>query len=65
MKCPYCNREIEYSRENPYRPFCSKKCKMADLGAWFSEEYTVSSPLIPEDDYMTEPQNGQETGFIQ
>jgi endogenous inhibitor of DNA gyrase (YacG/DUF329 family) len=48
-KCPNCGQEIEYTRENPHRPFCSRHCKMADLGAWFAEEYALSSPLDIED----------------
>ena len=39
-KCPQCKKKIELI-ENPYRPFCSERCKMMDLGAWFSDEYVV------------------------
>jgi endogenous inhibitor of DNA gyrase (YacG/DUF329 family) len=28
--------------ESPFRPFCSERCKMIDLGAWASEEYRVA-----------------------
>jgi hypothetical protein len=27
--------------ENPWRPFCSERCKLLDLGKWASEEYRV------------------------
>jgi uncharacterized protein len=33
----------------PYGPFCSKRCKLVDLGKWFSEEHVVSKPLAAED----------------
>ncbi len=32
---------------NEFRPFCSERCKMIDLGAWASEEYTVPSDEAP------------------
>lgn len=49
FKCPGCGRLISFDK-NPYRPFCSKKCKMMDLGAWFMEEYQISSPMESEDE---------------
>lgn len=30
-------------------PFCSERCKMADLGKWFGEEYVVPAPIAPDD----------------
>ena len=32
-----------------YGPFCSRRCKLVDLGKWFGEEHTISSPLRPEE----------------
>jgi len=40
MKCPTCEKPIQW-QNNPYRPFCSERCKLIDLGAWVNEEYTV------------------------
>ena len=51
VKCPTCQREAEWSAENPYRPFCSERCKMADLGAWFSGERAIpGQPALSPDD---------------
>ncbi len=41
VQCPTCKRSVEWSEENPYRPFCSERCKLIDLGAWANEEYRV------------------------
>lgn len=41
VKCPTCGREIEYSAANPFRPFCSERCKLIDLGAWANDEYLI------------------------
>ncbi len=48
-KCPQCGKLTKYDG-NPYRPFCSKRCKMVDLGAWLREEYSISSPLYSMDE---------------
>ncbi|WP_410499335.1 DNA gyrase inhibitor YacG [Chitinibacter sp. S2-10] len=32
---------IEYSPQNIYRPFCSERCKMLDLGQWANESYRI------------------------
>jgi endogenous inhibitor of DNA gyrase (YacG/DUF329 family) len=36
--------------ENPWRPFCSERCKLIDLGAWASEEYKVLGKKEEEED---------------
>ena len=41
MKCPICRIETEW-QHNPYRPFCSERCKMIDLDHWLSERYRIS-----------------------
>lgn len=41
LKCPTCNKEIEYSKDNPFRPFCSERCKLIDLGEWASGERSI------------------------
>jgi len=41
VRCPTCQRELAWSDEFPFRPFCSERCKMVDLGAWFAEERKV------------------------
>jgi endogenous inhibitor of DNA gyrase (YacG/DUF329 family) len=51
MKCPICHRPTTYEG-NPYRPFCSDRCKLLDFGAWANEEYAVpaeEAPPQPED----------------
>lgn len=43
IKCPTCGKLTNYSPENIFRPFCSDRCRLLDLGAWASEEYKVPS----------------------
>jgi len=40
MKCPTCDKDTKW-QDNPYRPFCSERCKLVDLGRWVTEEYRV------------------------
>lgn len=42
VKCPTCEKEIEWSTKNPYRPFCCKRCKLIDLGNWADESYSIA-----------------------
>ena len=39
VACPRCGTGIPYSAANPFRPFCSERCKLIDLGAWANKEY--------------------------
>lgn len=40
VKCPHCHAVFSYY-DSEFRPFCSERCKMIDLGHWFEESYTV------------------------
>jgi uncharacterized protein len=46
MKCPTCSRQVEW-QDNLFRPFCSERCKLIDLGKWVSEEYRVPGQPVP------------------
>lgn len=52
VNCPQCGKPVEWRQENPFRPFCSARCKQLDLGAWASEEYRV--PASPPDSNDTD-----------
>jgi len=47
IKCPTCKTVGDWFA-TPYGPFCSKRCKLVDLGKWFGEEHSISHPLKPE-----------------
>ena len=53
VPCPRCGTLSAYAPENRWRPFCSERCRMIDLGAWANEEYRV--PVSPEDDSKEKP----------
>jgi len=41
VRCPQCGGDAVYAPENPFRPFCSERCRLIDLGAWANESYRV------------------------
>ncbi len=45
--CAYCRRRVV---DAAWRPFCSERCKLADLGRWFSGDYRIPGPPEPADD---------------
>jgi uncharacterized protein len=49
VSCPRCAKPVRWGPESPFRPFCSERCKMIDLGAWASEEYRVAVKGNDED----------------
>ena len=42
VNCPRCSAPVRWGPESVFRPFCSERCKMNDLGAWANEEYRVA-----------------------
>ena len=48
VTCPTCGRIFEADMQDAAMPFCSMRCKMADLNRWFSEE--IGMPYEPSDD---------------
>jgi len=45
VKCPQCGLLTFYSLENPFRPFCSDRCRLIDLGQWADQSYTIPVPI--------------------
>ena len=41
VACPTCKKLAIYDSNNPFRPFCSERCKMIDLGDWANENYKI------------------------
>ena len=44
--CPRCQTPTTWT-DNPYKPFCSERCKLIDLGAWASESYSIPAEDAP------------------
>ena len=60
VACPGCGTLVAYSPENPWRPFCSERCRQTDLGAWASEAYRI--PLRDDDPDAALGEEGEDGG---
>jgi uncharacterized protein len=51
IKCPICRKETAWD-DNPFRPFCSERCRLVDLGKWASEDYRIAGEKkdVPDGD---------------
>ena len=61
VRCPRCRGPSVYAPANASRPFCSARCRQADLGAWADEAYRVpepsAAPPSPFDDSAAAPRD--------
>lgn len=54
--CPQCRQPASLDPSNRFRPFCSERCKLLDLGEWFAGRYSIpaaedeETPSGPDDD---------------
>jgi endogenous inhibitor of DNA gyrase (YacG/DUF329 family) len=59
VKCPRCGGESMFAG-NPFRPFCSERCKLLDLGHWLSGSYGV--PVVEDEDEAGLAESNGKTG---
>lgn len=41
VACPTCGKEVTWGKESRWRPFCSERCRLIDLGEWLNEEKRI------------------------
>lgn len=50
VNCPNCGKEVQWTKDNRYRPFCCERCRLIDLGEWAAERYRVPGDPTPPPD---------------
>jgi endogenous inhibitor of DNA gyrase (YacG/DUF329 family) len=55
VKCPTCKRPVAWSDASAYRPFCSDRCRLIDLGAWLSEAHKIPDDNVLDEDMPGDP----------
>jgi endogenous inhibitor of DNA gyrase (YacG/DUF329 family) len=50
VACPGCRQQALYGAANPWRPFCSQRCRNGDLGDWANERFRVPAEAPTDDD---------------
>ncbi|MTD27376.1 DNA gyrase inhibitor YacG [Erwinia sorbitola] len=58
VNCPTCSKKVIWDELSSWRPFCSKRCQLIDLGEWAAEE-----KRIPSSDDLTDSDNWSEQPF--
>lgn len=55
ISCPTCGKKGTWVNDNPFRPFCSARCKLIDLGDWADEKHKIpGEPFQPTEDTDTD-----------
>jgi endogenous inhibitor of DNA gyrase (YacG/DUF329 family) len=57
VNCPQCGKNVVWDATSRFRPFCSERCKMIDLGAWATESYRI--PVQEDNDALEEDEGGE------
>lgn len=47
VECPTCKSKVVWSAKATWRPFCSERCRLIDLGEWFGEEHRIPGKETP------------------
>ncbi len=55
VSCPSCGEPALFDPSNPWRPFCSERCRSVDLGAWASERFRVPAEAPTDDETPAPP----------
>ncbi len=50
VTCPTCGTAVRWAAENKWKPFCSERCKLIDLGHWATEKYRVPAESPPDEE---------------
>lgn len=58
VSCPQCGASVAWDATSRFRPFCSERCKLSDLGAWATESYRI--PVVEDKDTPDEHTGGGE-----
>ena len=58
VSCPQCGKPVAWDSTHRYRPFCSERCRLIDLGAWANENYRIPVQES-KDDVESAPQPGE------
>ena len=56
VNCPVCKKKVRWEPASIYKPFCSERCKMIDLGDWASDQHAIAGENVhlTDDDHPFE-----------
>ncbi len=50
--CPQCGKDVAWTPHALWRPFCSKRCQLIDLGEWFEEKHRIPEPYEDAEPFL-------------
>ena len=56
VACPTCRKPAHWSETNRFRPFCSNRCRLLDLGAWADESHRIAAEDIDDESETEVPE---------
>lgn len=62
VRCPSCGKSTRYDQTNADRPFCSSRCKTADIAQWADEGYRIPSKPGADDSEFDIPSRLDDDG---
>jgi endogenous inhibitor of DNA gyrase (YacG/DUF329 family) len=54
VECPHCGKPVLWTEASKWRPFCSDRCRLIDLGDWLAEKHAIPTEDAPLDQEETE-----------
>jgi len=57
VACPTCGQPVVWGPDAPERPFCSRRCRLIDLGEWLD-----GGRAIPGDEGTELPESDDSSG---
>ncbi|MGR9052590.1 MAG: DNA gyrase inhibitor YacG [Gammaproteobacteria bacterium] len=55
VMCPHCNKPVPWTESHKFKPFCSERCKLIDLGEWVTEDKKIPGDPATEEDFQDTP----------
>jgi len=52
VKCPTCSANVLWQEQQQWKPFCSERCKLIDLGEWASEGHSIAGESVQEENSL-------------
>ena len=64
VSCPQCQKAVIWQESSEFRPFCSKRCQLIDLGEWAEEGHKISQPIKVDSPLSEEMLDALESEFL-
>jgi len=64
VACPTCSTTVAWQPSSEFRPFCSKRCQLIDLGEWADEGHKISQNIAADAQLSEEMIDALEDEFL-